>query len=209
MTHTYCRSPALDGWQATCGATRRCAARPRRVCTPQLSICQARGTTAAAASAAGSLLGGRVEMQQPQQQLLFLAAAGCGAVSSTMPGCCWRGASALGSLRAISLNNSLTFAAVFADVSMKNRPFSVAYAVASSTVTARALSRSALLPASQQRQQRMVLKLSILEWKHHHTAAAAAPTHCLAQAGPFASSPALLLCVHAGQAHLELDHLLC
>lgn len=89
------------------------------------------------------------EREPPQQQLLTFLAAGAGCASSTMPGCCCcvRGAaSAFGSLRAISLNSSFTFAAVLADVSMKNRPFSVAYAVASSTVTARALSRSALLP---------------------------------------------------------------
>jgi hypothetical protein len=81
------------------------------------------------------------------QQLLFL---GCcaGALSSTMPLCGCRGpASALGRRRAISVNSSFTLAAVLALVSRKYNPASPAYAVASSALTARAASRSALLPA--------------------------------------------------------------
>ena len=57
-----------------------------------------------------------------------------------------------GSFRAIAVNNSRTFSAVFADVSKNSNPASLAYAEASAVVMARlsgwSATRSDLLPAS-------------------------------------------------------------
>lgn len=54
---------------------------------------------------------------------------------------------AFGSFLAIDVNTSMTLAAVLADVSMKRRLHSSAYALASSKLTARLLAKSSLFPA--------------------------------------------------------------
>jgi hypothetical protein len=67
-----------------------------------------------------------------QQHEELLACCGACDCPMTMPACCGGDASACGSFLASSMNRSSTLAAVFAEVSTKNKPFSLAYASASS-----------------------------------------------------------------------------
>mmetsp|Transcript_25639 Transcript_25639/g.85458 ORF Transcript_25639/g.85458 Transcript_25639/m.85458 type:complete len:212 (-) Transcript_25639:319-954(-) len=86
----------------------------------------------------------------PQQHPFFASAAACPFCPAiTMPEPPGRGCGVfLGSLRAIATKSSFTLVAVFALVSMKKMPLSLAYDSASSGSTLRLDAKSDLLPAS-------------------------------------------------------------